>query len=293
MVKVGVFGPFMFGTSRERLLEWFRRTLATGYRMLWPNVETEVFLAAAASVTERVRISCQVMQVPARPPVLLAKRLASIDVVSGGRLVVGVGTGGRYEDYRAAGASMEHRWQQLDDHIETMRRVWRAELPWPDASMPVGPPPVQPGGPPIYTSASGPKALARAAKWADGWTGYYMHGDLSIMKRAVEEHLGAWEAAGRTTRPYMMHCLWFALADDGQRRLDSAGAHYIGTSRTHTDASRDPRVVYGGEFAASTPDGVRRVLDNSEAAGFDEVVFIPIADDLRDLDILEEVVANR
>jgi alkanesulfonate monooxygenase SsuD/methylene tetrahydromethanopterin reductase-like flavin-dependent oxidoreductase (luciferase family) len=294
-MKVGVFGPFMSGTTRATLLEWFRRvddgpfdSLATGDRALWPNIETQTFLAAAAAATERVRIMSQVMLVPAHPPVLLAKRLASIDVISGGRLVVGVGVGGRLEDYRAADARMDHRWQRLDEHVEIIRSVWRGEPPWPDASLPVGPLPTQPGGPPIYAAASGPKGLARAAKWADGWSGYFMHGDPAIMDREVAKHLEAWEVAGRTTRPYLMHNLYFALGNDAPRRLDVAAEHYLTTSRTN----RKIRDVYG-EFIASSPDGVRLVLDRSEASGFDEVVFIPITDDLRELDELADIIAHR
>ena len=109
------------------------------------------------------------MIVPMHAPVLLAKRIASIDVISGGRFVLGIGVGGRDDDYRAAGATMKNRWQRVDDAVAVMRRVWRGEPPWDGADVPVGPLPVQVGGPPLYTSASGPNALRRAAKWADGW----------------------------------------------------------------------------------------------------------------------------
>ena len=296
-MKVGACGPFMTGTTRSTLLEWFRRidagpfeTLATGDRMLWPNLESHAFLAAAAAVTERVKIASHIMLVPLHPPVLLAKRLASIDVISDGRLVLGVGVGGRPDDYRAAGASMEHRWQQLDDSIALMRRVWRGEEPWPASTLPVGPLPVQVGGPPIYASASGPKSLARAARWADGWMGYFMHGDHGIMQRAIARHLEAWNAAGRTTRPYLMNGVFFALGDGAEERLEAAAEHYIVTSKA---SNRSAREAYGGDFVASSADGIRKLLDNSEAAGFDEVVFIPIGDDLRDLDQLTDVVARR
>ena len=99
-LKYGINGPYMTGTDRSRLLEWFRRvdagpfhTIATGERMLWPQIEEHSFLAAAAAVTERVKVMSNIMIVPMHPPVLLAKRIASIDVISGGRFILGVVSG--------------------------------------------------------------------------------------------------------------------------------------------------------------------------------------------------------
>ena len=107
-MKYGILGPYMSATDRRQLLEWFRRvdvgpfaTIATGESALGPQIEEHAFLAAAAAVTERVAVMSHVMIVPMHPPVLLAKRLGSIDVISGGRFVVGIGTGGGDDDYRA------------------------------------------------------------------------------------------------------------------------------------------------------------------------------------------------
>src|SRR6478609_3008271 len=228
-MKYGILGPYMSATDRRQLLEWFRRvdvgpfaTIATGESALGPQIEEHAFLAAAAAVTERVAVMSHVMIVPMHPPVLLAKRLASIDVISGGRFVVGIGTGGGDDDYRAAGSPFDHRWQRIDDAVAIMRRIWSGELPWDDAVAPVGPPPARPGGPPLYTSASGPLALARAARWADGWQGAMMTVELEPMRVEVQRHLEAWTVAGRTQRPYLMNSLWFALGDGARQRLNAA-----------------------------------------------------------------------
>jgi alkanesulfonate monooxygenase SsuD/methylene tetrahydromethanopterin reductase-like flavin-dependent oxidoreductase (luciferase family) len=281
----------MSSTNRERLLEWFRQvdagpfaTIATGERELWPQIEEHAFLAAAAAVTERVKVMSHIMIAPMHPPVLLAKRIASIDVISDGRFVLGVGTGGREDDYRAAGSTVENRWRRMDETVAIMRRVWRGEPPWPGASAPVGPAPVQTGGPPIYTSASAPRALARAAKWADGWQGAIMSVELDPMKAAVKSHLDAWEAAGRSERPYLMNSLWFALGDGADKRLDDAALGYAGLPT----GSPSPF----GTLPVHNADGVRLAVDNCREAGFDELVFIPITDDLHQLDLLEEALAK-
>jgi alkanesulfonate monooxygenase SsuD/methylene tetrahydromethanopterin reductase-like flavin-dependent oxidoreductase (luciferase family) len=291
-VKYGILGPYMSGTDRATLLEWFRRvdrgpfaTIATGERELWSQIEQHAFLAAAATATERVKVMSHIMIVPMHPPVLLAKRLASIDVISGGRLIVGVGTGGRSEDYQAAGSSFQNRWQKLDEAVEVMQRVWAGGPPWEEASAPVGPLPAQPGGPPFFTSASGVKALARAARWADGWQGAIMTVDPETLRVQVEQHLAAWESAGRTQRPYLMNSLWYALGADGEKRLADAASNYFGLP----PRSRTPV----GTIPASSPDGVKMAIDNCEAAGFDELMFIPITDDLNQLDELERALEGR
>src|SRR5438270_10014757 len=121
-MKFAINGPYMTATDRDHLLEWFRRvdegpfnTICTGERVLWPQIEQQAFLAAAAAVTKRVRVMSHIMILPMHPPVLLAKRAASIDVISGGRLVLGIGVGAREEDFRAAGSHMENRWKRMDD----------------------------------------------------------------------------------------------------------------------------------------------------------------------------------
>src|SRR5205809_261773 len=68
---------------------------------------------------------------------------------------------------RAIDGRFDHRWQRMADQIAAMRRIWAGEAPFDDAD-PVGPPPVQPGGPPLVAGSMGPKALARAARWAVG-----------------------------------------------------------------------------------------------------------------------------
>ena len=285
-MKFGINGPYMSGTNRERLLEWFRRvdegpfaTICTGERVLWPQIEEHAFLAAAAAVTKNVRVMSNIMILAMHPPVLLAKRAASIDVISGGRFVLGIGAGGRDDDYQAAGSHTENRWKRIDDAVAIMRRVWAGQPPWEDATAPVGPPPVQAGGPPLFTSASGPTALPRAAKWADGWLGANMTVELEPMKAEVQAHLDAWEHAGRSQRPYLVNSLWYALGDDAQQRLNDAANAYVGMP------AGSPSIF--GELPVHSPDGVKMAVENCREAGFDELIFIPLSDDLGQLDLLE------
>jgi alkanesulfonate monooxygenase SsuD/methylene tetrahydromethanopterin reductase-like flavin-dependent oxidoreductase (luciferase family) len=126
----------------------------------------------------------------------VAKQAATIDVLSGGRFVLGVGVGGREEDYRAMGASFARRHPTLDEQVAIMRRVWRGDAPVEGVSA-VGPAPVQVGGPPVLAAAMGPKSMARAARWADGVAGFDIPADADGIGKGFRRFEAAWAEAGR------------------------------------------------------------------------------------------------
>jgi alkanesulfonate monooxygenase SsuD/methylene tetrahydromethanopterin reductase-like flavin-dependent oxidoreductase (luciferase family) len=296
-MKYGIAGPFYtIGSDRGNLLEWFRRvdagpfaTIAAGERMLWPKVEHLTFLAAAAAVTDRVKIMSHVTLAPMHAAVLLAKQIASIDVISGGRFVLGVGTGGRAEDYRAGGSPFTNRFQRMDDTIAAMRRIWAGELPWEGAAEQAGPPPAQSSGPPILSSASGPKAMARAARWADGWCASIMSADLETMKRERQSHLTAWRDAGREKPPYTTNGIWFALGAQEQARMPGLITRYLRA----TGGSPSAPSARFTTLTSDGRDGLRRAIDSCEQAGFDELLLMPVTNDLAELDRLEAVLDSR
>jgi len=133
------------GLDREGILEWVRRIeagafshIAAGERINFPNPEILVTLSAAAAVTSRVRILFNVLVLPMHSAVLAAKQLATLDVLSAGRLSVGVGAGARHEDFAAVGASWEgDRLGRLAEQVALMRRVWGGETVVPGALGPV------------------------------------------------------------------------------------------------------------------------------------------------------------
>ena len=197
--------PTMLAQGREEVLGWCRAVdegpwadLAVPERVTYPSHSLTVQLAAAAALTERVRLWTTIVILPAHNAVQAAKDLASVDQLCAGRLTVGVGVGGREDDYRAIGAPFDRRWQRMDAQVAEMRRIWAGEPPFPGAD-PVGPPPVQPGGPPFIAGVMGPKALARAARWAagvdDGSTVAAVNGDA--LAAVVARVRAAWRDAGR------------------------------------------------------------------------------------------------
>ena len=164
----GVQIPYLSeDVDRDSVIEWVRladagpfHTLTAGDRMTFRNLDQFSVLAAAAVLTERVRLMTSITILPAHPAALVAKRAATVDVLSDGRFVLGVGVGGRPHDYQAAERPMERRHQILDEQVAQMRRIWSGAPPF-EGAEPIGPPPIQAGGPPLFCSALGPKAIAR------------------------------------------------------------------------------------------------------------------------------------
>ncbi|EIC69876.1 hypothetical protein S7W_08413 [Mycobacteroides abscessus M94] len=133
-MDIGIALPFMCRDyTRESTITWARladegpfSTISSGERISYHNQDMWVTLAAAAAVTERVRILANVSVLPAHPVPLVAKQAATLDVLSEGRFILGVGVGGREHDYRCLDASFGRRHQRLDDQVAELRRLWRA-----------------------------------------------------------------------------------------------------------------------------------------------------------------------
>ena len=173
-MQISMTLPTMLPHGRAELLAWCRSVdegpwagLAVPERITYTSSSWTVQLAAAAALTERVPLWTTVIVLPAHSAVQTAKDLATVDQLCGGRLRAGLGVGGREQDFQAVDAPFGRRWSRLDEQVALMQQVWSGEPPF-EGSAPVGPPPVQAGGPPLYSGAFGPKALARAAQWAVG-----------------------------------------------------------------------------------------------------------------------------
>ena len=142
-----------------------------GERIAFDNPETLTLLGALAAWTDRVRLVTTVIVPQLHDPVMLAKALATGDMLSGGRLTVGLGVGGRQDDYQAVAADpATQTMRDMAERAVAMRRVWAGER-LTESVCPVGPAPVQDGGPPLLVGTMGPKTVRSAAKWADGLAG--------------------------------------------------------------------------------------------------------------------------
>lgn len=272
--------PTMLPHGRAEVLAWCGAvddgpwaSLAVPERITFTSHDVTVQLAAAAALTQRVRLWTTIVILPAHDAVTVAKQMASVDVLSDGRLTIGIGVGGREHDYRAISASMERRWQRMDDQVATMRRIWAQDPPFEGAD-PVGPPPVQSGGPPLIAGVMGPKAIARAARWADGVDGAFtLDGDRDAIVQAFDTVRAAWRDAGREEPPHLATSIWYALGPDAHERLQRYAYEYM-------KVFGEPIGRWAAEnVACHTPDALRRVVEHASAAGADELFLVPTTND--------------
>lgn len=293
-MKVGIALPTMVpGVTRDVLLAWMRAAdeapfsvLACGERIAYPSQEMMAVLAAAAAVTERIAIEATVSITPMHSAVHVAKQAATIDVLSGGRFVLGVGVGGRDEDYRAVDAVFARRHARLDERVAVMRRVWAGETVV-DGVPPIGPTPVRPGGPPVLAGVMGPKAIVRAARWADGLAGFDLGPDPASIARTFAAFRSAWADAGRDGEPFLQTSFWFALGEGGAERVRSYAHRYLLTF------GDEIATAMSGMCSATAPGAVRDALAACEDAGCDEVILVATTPDVDELRRAADLVAAR
>jgi alkanesulfonate monooxygenase SsuD/methylene tetrahydromethanopterin reductase-like flavin-dependent oxidoreductase (luciferase family) len=206
----------------------------------------------------------------------LAKALATGDMLSGGRLTVGLGIGGRVEDYRAVGADPATQTMRgMAESVAVMKRVWDGEKIT-ESVLPVGPAPVQPGGPPLLVGTIGPKTLRSAAAWADGLAGTTLDLDVAKQNELFDVARHAWADAGRA-KPHLATSFWFALGsvDEARRQVHRHLRRYMNWIPVEYI---DGMALTTG-FAGSEDDLVA-VLREFEAVGADEIQLIPTSSDL-------------
>lgn len=191
-----------------------------------PWFEPLIVLAAIASATSRVRLATGILIAPLRPAVLLAKQAATLDVLSQGRLDLGVGTGWQREEYDAEGVDFERRGELLSDTLAACKVLWRdtpAALATPTLSFQdvyCEPKPLQSGGVPLWIGGSlHARNLHRMVEWGDAWIPI-MGATLDDIANGARRIAEAWSAAGRDATALQVQApLRIERGDDGKPDL--------------------------------------------------------------------------
>lgn len=274
-MRIGMTMPLMEpDLDRDILHRWATgldagpfSTLAVGERIAFWNPEALTALAACAAWTRRIRLATTVLVAQMHDPVHLAKQLATIDLISAGRLIVGLGVGGRDEDYLAVGCDPALMTQaELARRVAVMRRVWAGEHFPGDALHPVGPSAVQHGGPRLRSGAMGPKAMRMAAQWAETVTGWNMIPDLKNIEEQFSCVREAWQDAGRAAPP-LVASFWIGIGANGRDQITTHVRRYLGYYDAPVLVSLAGRAGFAGS-AAELKSFLARLSD----LGADEVI---------------------
>jgi probable F420-dependent oxidoreductase len=199
-----------------------------------PYLNPVVALTYVAAYTRTIRLGTGVLLLPQHQPLILAKELASLDVLSGGRLIVGVGVGWSEAEYEAMGVPYHERGARADDYLAAIRAIWTEEKPSYHGryvsfqDVVAYPHPVQQPTPPIVIGGRAPAVLRRAVEQANGWYGYAMDLDETAALLAQLR-----EAAQRYSRPASLGELEISVAPrvpidrDTAQRFADLGVHRL------------------------------------------------------------------
>ncbi len=264
-------------------------SLCWGERIAFDNPECLTLLGALAAWTDRVRLVTTVVVPQLHDPVMLAKQLSTGDMLSSGRLTVGLGVGGRQEDYRAVGADVSSQTMRgLTDSVAVMKRIWAGEKIT-ESVVHVGPPPVQPSGPELLIGTMGPKTVRSAAGWADGLAGTTLDLDVGKQNELFDVARESWTQAGKP-KPHLATSFWFAIGDDVHEAREQVHRHllrYMNWVPAKIVDAMAPTTGWAGN-----DDDLLAVLHKFRGIGTDEVDLIPTSSNIDQLRRVAAVVTQ-
>ena len=285
-MKIGIGLPTTIpGVTGRQVTDWARRADAAGFsslgtidRIVYPNYEPLVSLAAAAAVTERINLTPSILIVPYRvSAAIVAKQAATLHALSGGRLVLGVAVGGREDDYAAAGASFHERGKRMDEMLDEIKRLWAGEERGQAGG--VGPD-VSDSPPAIIVGGQADVAFRRAATYGDGW----MMGGAppEMFAEALGKLEAAWRAEGREGEPHTMALSYFSLDDDPEAQARQTLGGYYSFLGDFAD------MIIG--WAATGEEQVKERVRAFDETGCGELIMIPCSTDPGQVDRLAAAV---
>lgn len=285
-----------------RLLEYARVAESLGFQALSANdhlvfprpwLDGPTALAAVLSRTGRMALATTVALPVVRGPVALAKSLAAIDLLCGGRLIVGIGPGSSARDYAAVGIPFEERWKRLDEAVQALRALWRGQGPsfrgefYSTEGLTLEPYPAQRPGPPIWIGSWGSEAgLRRVARLGDGWlaSAYNTTPEaFAAARRRLAEHL---HAAGKDPNqfPNAIATMFFYVTEE------RAASERIVRGVLSPVLNR-PEKELRQRLLVGAAEECAEKLAAYRAAGAQRIFLWPVEDELRQLAHFQERIA--
>lgn len=272
------------GTPGRNIVEFAKAAEEAGFsslgtidRVAYPNYEPLTVLAAAAAVTERIKLATTILLAPLHGSGrLIAKQALSIDALAGGgRVVLGIAVGGRGDDYELTGVPISQRGRIIDQQIAEIRAIFDGEG---EAGEKIGPAAIG-AGPSLITGGGVDASFERAARYGDGWT--MGGGTPDQFRESVDKLRAAWEREGREGEPRRMALAYFSLGSDAEKNAQDYLGHYYAFLGEELAG-----MITAG--AAKDADTVRGYLQAFEDAGCDELILFPCSSDPGQVTLLAE-----
>lgn len=286
----------------HRLLEYAQTAESMGFQALSANdhlvfgrpwLDGPTALAAVLGRTGRMALATTVALPVVRGPVALAKSLAAIDLLSGGRLVVGVGPGSSARDYAAVGIPFEERWKRLDEAVQALRALWLGEgTPfkgefYSTEGVTLEPRPAQRSGPPIWIGSWGSEAgLRRVARLGDGWLASAYNTTPVAFAADWRRLADQLEVLGKDPNrfPNAIATMFFCVTED------SAASERI-VRDVLTPTLKRPEQELRERLLVGPAEDCAQKLAAYRAAGAQRIFLWPVEDELRQLATFQERVA--
>jgi probable F420-dependent oxidoreductase len=286
----------------NRLLGYAQTAEGAGFQALSANdhlvfgrpwLDGPTALAAVLSRTGRMTLATTVALPVVRGPVALAKSLAAIDLLCGGRLLVGVGPGSSAGDYAAAGVPFEERWKRLDEAVQALRALWSGEGPpfrgefYSTEGLTLEPYPAQRPGPPIWIGSWGSQAgLGRVARLGDGWLASAYNTTPEAFAAARGRLAERLRAVGRNPDgfPNAIATMFFYVTEERTASERIVREVLSPTLKRPEEELRERLLVGPAEECAQKLEAYR-------AAGANRIFLWPVGDELSQLTTFQERVA--
>jgi alkanesulfonate monooxygenase SsuD/methylene tetrahydromethanopterin reductase-like flavin-dependent oxidoreductase (luciferase family) len=284
-IGIGIPNSVRGGTGPQ-LLDWARRAEAAGFsslgtigRVAYPSYEELTGLTAAGVVTERIGLLTNILLAPTRSTAELAKQAATAQELTGGRLTLGLATGGREDDYTLTGRDFAARGRRFDEQLADLRRAFTGE-PLAEGSAPVVPDGSRPV--PILIGGTSDAAIRRTVEYGIGWTAGGV--PPQMVAPFVERVRAAWRDAGREGAPRIVALNYFGLGDtEDQSRgylLDYYG--FLGPEMAAMIAGSAHR----------SPESIKEAIAAFREAGVDELILDPTVSDPAQVDLLAKAALS-
>jgi probable F420-dependent oxidoreductase len=277
--------------------KWSKRAEALGYESLWtqeaitgpvPILEPVTLLSYLAAITEKVGLGTSVIVAPVRNPIQLAKSLGSLDHMSKGRLIAGLGLGGNPNDIPPFGFSADKRVRRFTEIIDVMKALWtqpeahfQGEF-WRLDALKMEPKPLQKPHPPIWLGARHTNALRRAVRHGDGWMGAGSSGTESFVA-AVDQTKMFLEEANKDPSSFTISKRVYVAVDNDEDRAEGRLKEWFGKRYGNADMASQ---VSAWGSTAKVMEELAKVTD----AGAEMVLLNPAFDDMEHLEALSEEV---